>query len=80
MHPLRLKICLMLLKRDHGVCEFFAVFHEPQNLISYNLKKLRDGGLIESCYRSSHKIYRINDGIAPVIRKITGDGTGESRD
>ena len=71
-HPLRLKIILMLLKRDHCVCEFFYVFEEPQNLISYNLKKLKDGGLIESYYRSNHKIYRMNDAMVPVIRKITG--------
>jgi DNA-binding transcriptional ArsR family regulator len=70
-HPLRLKICLMLLNRDHCVCEFFHVFEEPRNLISYNLKKLRDGGLIGSYYRSNHKIYKINEGIAPVLRKIT---------
>jgi DNA-binding transcriptional ArsR family regulator len=69
-HPLRLKIILMLLRRDHCVCEFFYVFEEPQNLISYNLKKLRDGGLAESYYRSNHKIYKINDEIAPAIRKI----------
>ena len=70
-HPLRLNIVLMLLKRDHCVCEFWYVFEEPQNLISYNLKKLRDGGIIESYYRSNHKIYKINEKIAPVIRKIT---------
>jgi DNA-binding transcriptional ArsR family regulator len=70
-HPLRLNIVLMLLKRDHCVCEFWYVFAEPQNLISYNLKKLRDGGIIESYYRSNHKIYKINETIAPVIRKIT---------
>jgi ArsR family transcriptional regulator len=70
-HPLRLKIVLMLLKRDHCVCEFWHVFKEPQNLISYNLKKLRDGGIVESYYRSNHKIYKINGEIAPVLRKIT---------
>jgi len=70
-HPLRLKIILMLLERDHCVCEFFYVFEEPRNLISYNLKKLKDGGLIESYYRSSHKIYKIRDEVAPVIRNIT---------
>ncbi|MFA4825789.1 MAG: ArsR family transcriptional regulator [Methanoregula sp.] len=71
-HPLRLKIVLMLLKRDHCVCEFFYVFEEPQNLISYNLKKLKDGGLIDSYYRSNHKIYKMNEAMVPVIRKITG--------
>jgi len=71
-HPLRLKIILMLLKRDHCVCEFWYVFEEPQNLISYNLKKLKDGGLIESYYRSNHKIYKLSDTKVSVIRKITG--------
>ena len=70
-HPLRLRIILMLLNRDHCVCEFFYVFKEPQNLISYNLKKLKNGGLIESYYRSSHKIYKLNEAKVPVIRKIT---------
>lgn len=71
-HPLRLRIILMLLNRDHCVCEFFYVFKEPQNLISYNLKKLKEGGLIESYYRSNHKIFRIREEVAPVARKITG--------
>ena len=70
-HPLRLRIILMLLRRDHCVCEFFYVFAEPQNLISYNLKVLRDGGLITSYYRSNHKIYKMVDDAEPVIRKIT---------
>jgi len=69
-HPLRLKICLMLLLRDHCVCEFWYIFQEPESLISYNLKKLKDGGLIESYYRSSHKIYKLNEASVPVIRKI----------
>lgn len=71
-HPLRLRIILMLLARDHCVCEFFYVFAEPQNLISYNLKKLKEGGLIDSYYRSNHKIYKIRDESVPVLKKITG--------
>ena len=70
-HPLRLGIILLLLKRDHCVCEFWHVFKEPQNLISYNLKKLKDGGIVESYYRSNHKIYRVNEKVAPVLRSIT---------
>lgn len=72
-HPLRLRIVLMLLNRDHCVCEFFHVFEEPRNLISYNLKKLRDGGLIDSYYRSNHRIYRLEDRAIPSIRRIVGD-------
>ena len=70
-HPLRLRIILMLLIRDHCVCEFYYVFREPRNLISYNLKKLKDGGLIDSYYRSNHRIYKIRDDAAPVLKKIT---------
>ena len=69
-HPLRFKIILMLLNRNHGVCEFWYVFEEPQNLISYNLKKLKNGGLIESYYRSKHKIYKLQEDAEPVLRKF----------
>ena len=71
-HPLRLKIILMLLKRDHCVCEFFYVFEEPQNLISYNFKKLKDGGLIESYYRSNHKIYKVTPEAEQALKQILG--------
>ena len=72
-NPLRLNIILMLLKRDHCVCEFWHVFEEPHNLISYNLKKLKDGGLIGSYYRSNHKIYRVNAEAEPALRRILQD-------
>ena len=72
-HPLRLRIILMLLNRDHCVCEFFYVFEEPQNLISYNLKKLRDGGLVESYYRSNHRIYRLTETAEPILRRMLSD-------
>jgi len=71
-HPLRLRIILMLLRRDHCVCEFFYIFEEPRNLISYNLKKLKDGGLISSYYRSNHKIYRIDEAMVSALNKIIG--------
>jgi DNA-binding transcriptional ArsR family regulator len=71
-HPLRLNIVLMLLKRDHCVCEFYYVSEEPQNLISYNLKKLKSGGLIESYYRSNHRIYRLCPEAEPELRNLLG--------
>ena len=58
--------------RDHCVCEFFYVFEEPRNLISYNLKKLKDGGLIESYYRSNHRIYKLTPAAEPNLRRILG--------
>jgi DNA-binding transcriptional ArsR family regulator len=72
-HPLRLKIIILLLKRDHCVCEFYHVFEEPQSLISYNLKVLKAGGLIDSYYRSKHKIYKLNPVAEPGMRKLLSE-------
>ena len=60
-HPLRLKILLMLSTRDQCVCEFIWIFKESSTLISNHLKILRDAGLIETYYRSNHKIYRLRE-------------------
>lgn len=58
-HPLRLKIMLMLCNRDQCVCEFNWIFEESRAQISNHLKILKDAGIIETYYRSNHKIYRI---------------------
>ncbi len=60
-HPLRLKILLMLSNRDQCVCEFIWIFKEPSTLISNHLKILKDAGIIETYYRSNHKIYRFKE-------------------
>jgi DNA-binding transcriptional ArsR family regulator len=69
-HPVRLRILLLLLNRDHCVCEFMYMFTEPQSLVSYNLGVLKKSGLIDSYYRSKHKIYRITSDADPIVRKI----------
>lgn len=58
-HPLRLKILLMLCNRDQCVCEFNWIFTESPTQISNHLKILKDAGIIETYYRSNHKIYRL---------------------
>ena len=60
-HPLRLKILLMLSNRDQCVCEFIWIFKESSTIISNHLKLLKDAGLIETYYRSNHKIYRFRE-------------------
>ncbi|HWQ65465.1 MAG TPA: metalloregulator ArsR/SmtB family transcription factor [Methanospirillum sp.] len=60
-HPLRLKILLMLSNRDQCVCEFIWIFKESSTLISNHLKILKDAGIIETYYRSNHKIYRFRE-------------------
>jgi ArsR family transcriptional regulator len=60
-HPMRLKILLMLCNRDQCVCEFNWIFEESPTRISNHLKILKDAGIIETYYRSNHKIYRIRE-------------------
>ena len=69
-HPMRLQILLMLLNRDHCVCEIIYVLKGKQNLISYNLGILKEAGLIDSYYRSKHKIYKLNDNAVNIVRLL----------
>jgi DNA-binding transcriptional ArsR family regulator len=60
-HPIRLKILLMLCIRDHCVCEVIWNLKENHSQISNHLKILKDAGIIDSYYRSNHKIYRLSE-------------------
>lgn len=60
-NPLRIRILVLLDRKDHSVYELMYVLKEPQNLLSYNLGILKKADLIESYYRSRHKTYRISD-------------------
>lgn len=69
-HPSRLKIVMLLLSRDHCVCEINYVLDEPQNMISYNLGMLKKHGIVESYNRSKHKFYRLKDDSVAFVRQI----------
>nr|WP_082857037.1 ArsR family transcriptional regulator [Nocardia nova] len=45
-HPLRWQLLTELSDSDYRVRELVARVGEPQNLISYHLRLLRDGGLV----------------------------------
>jgi protein-tyrosine-phosphatase/DNA-binding transcriptional ArsR family regulator len=51
-HPLRWRLLGELARSDRMVHELTGLVGEPQNLVSYHLGKLRDGGLV-SARRSS---------------------------
>jgi ArsR family transcriptional regulator, arsenate/arsenite/antimonite-responsive transcriptional repressor / arsenate reductase (thioredoxin) len=44
-HPVRWRLLSALAESDYRVRELVALVGEPQNLVSYHLKLLRDGGL-----------------------------------
>jgi protein-tyrosine-phosphatase/DNA-binding transcriptional ArsR family regulator len=45
-HPLRWRMLTQLARSDLRVRELVALVGEPQNLVSYHLRLLRDGGLV----------------------------------
>ncbi|UGT38767.1 ArsR family transcriptional regulator [Nocardia yamanashiensis] len=52
-HPVRWRLLTALSSGDQRVRELVALVGEPQNLVSYHLRLLRDGGLVTTT-RSSH--------------------------
>src|SRR5690349_13066612 len=51
-HPLRWRLLTELARSDLRVRELVALIDQPQNLVSYHLRLLRDGGLVTAA-RSS---------------------------
>jgi protein-tyrosine-phosphatase/DNA-binding transcriptional ArsR family regulator len=47
-HPLRWRLLRELTRSDRAVWELTERLAVPQNLVSYHLRKLRDGGLVEA--------------------------------
>jgi ArsR family transcriptional regulator, arsenate/arsenite/antimonite-responsive transcriptional repressor / arsenate reductase (thioredoxin) len=52
-HPLRWRLLTELAGSDHRVRDLVSLVDQPQNLVSYHLRLLRDGGLVAGT-RSSH--------------------------
>ena len=51
-HPLRWRLLQELVRSDRAVRELMALVEEPQSLVSYHLRLLREGGLV-TAHRSS---------------------------
>jgi ArsR family transcriptional regulator, arsenate/arsenite/antimonite-responsive transcriptional repressor / arsenate reductase (thioredoxin) len=47
-HPVRWRLLRALTRSDRAVRELTELVDEPQNLVSYHLRKLRDGGIVSS--------------------------------
>src|SRR4051794_9539356 len=52
-HPLRWQLLTALAESDYRVRELVTLLDQPQSLLSYHLRQLRDGGLVTAS-RSSH--------------------------
>jgi protein-tyrosine-phosphatase len=47
-HPVRWRLMRELVRSDRAVAELTALVGEPQSLVSYHLRQLRDGGLVSA--------------------------------
>jgi DNA-binding transcriptional ArsR family regulator len=65
--PVRLRIVLLLRRRDLCVCELTAVLGMEQSRISHQLKILRRAGLVEDVRDGKWIIYRLP---GPVRRRL----------
>ena len=45
-HPIRWRLLRELVRSDRAVWELTGLVDEPQSLVSYHLRQLRDGGLV----------------------------------
>ena len=54
-HPLRWRLLGELVRSDRAVRELVMLLDEPQNLVSYHLRLLRDGGLVRARQSSADR-------------------------
>src|SRR5262245_16246783 len=62
-HPVRWRLLEALVESDRAVRELTHLVDEPQNLVSYHLRRLRDGGLVSarrSAYDARDSYYAID--------------------
>lgn len=71
--PIRLRIILLLLRRDLCVCELTSILGLEQSRISHQLRILRAAGLAEDIRDGKWIIYRVPDavkrGLGPFLRE-----------
>jgi len=61
--PTRLRIMMLLLKRELCVCELSFILKMEQSRISHQLRILRDADLVEDIRDKQWIIYRIPDSV-----------------
>jgi ArsR family transcriptional regulator len=57
--PTRLRIILLLLRKELCVCELTFILDQEQSRVSHHLRILRDSGLVEDVREGKWIIYKI---------------------
>ncbi|MBW6470488.1 MAG: metalloregulator ArsR/SmtB family transcription factor [Methanosarcinaceae archaeon] len=69
-HPLRLKIALLLLERDHCVCELVYLLGERQNPASHHLAIMKTNRVVESYNSSKWKYYKLDGDLVELLKDM----------
>jgi len=72
--PTRLRILLLLLKRELCVCELMFILKMEQSRVSHQLRILKDADLVEDLRESRWIIYRIPAAMKKSLAGLLGEG------
>jgi ArsR family transcriptional regulator len=75
--PTRLRIILLLLRKDLCVCELMFVLRQEQSRVSHQLRILRDAGLVEDARDGRWINYRIPGEVRLSLEPLFKDFLGE---
>ena len=80
--PTRLRIVLLLRRRELCVCEMMFILRMEQSRVSHHMRVLRDAGIAEDVREGRWIIYRVPEAARPLLEGLlTGafkDRIGES--
>ncbi len=68
--PTRLRIMLLLLRRDLCVCELMYILGMEQSRVSHHMRVLRDAGIAEDVREGRWIIYRVSEGAKPLLKEL----------
>jgi len=83
--PTRLRITLLLLRRELCVCELMFVLGMEQSRVSHHMRVLRDAGIAEDVREGRWIIYRVPAAARPLLEGLFAgalrervEGSGEA--
>jgi len=66
----RIKILLLLYRKDTCVCQMVKQLDLKHNLISHHLKTLQDMGYISSTKNGQHVIYHLEESKRDIVKNL----------
>lgn len=75
--PTRLRIMLLLLRKELCVCELTFILGMEQSRVSHHMRVLRDAGIAEDVRDGRWIIYRVPEGARALLEGLVSGGLRE---